>query len=107
VTGGGEGDGLHILSRDSGRLTFVLTQKESSILYHVQEVLSFGRVILDKVSNCYRFIIEDLSSMYKLAHLFNGNIILENRIDQLAKWLSVLESKGYPISANLTPVSIN
>jgi len=100
-----EGDGS-ILNRDSGRLTFILTQKESSILYHVQEVLGFGRITLDQDSNCYRFIVEDLASIYKLAHLFNGNIILENRIDQLTKWISVLESKGYPISANLTPVSI-
>jgi hypothetical protein len=79
-----EGDGS-ILSRVSGRLTFILTQKESSILYHVQEVLGFGRVNFDQGSNCYRFIVEDLASIYKLAHLFNGNIILVNRIGQLTQ----------------------
>jgi hypothetical protein len=59
-------------------------QKEDAILHHVQEVLGFGRVTFDKGSNSHRYIVEDYASIYKLAHLFNGNLVMDYRINQLA-----------------------
>jgi hypothetical protein len=37
-----EGDGAILESK--GRLSFVITQKDVRVLYHIQEVLGFGKV---------------------------------------------------------------
>ena len=92
-----EGDGAILTFND--RLKFVLTQKEGAILYHIQEVLGFGKVKkytnnLKKDSSSstspvnneyYRFIVEDFKHILILANLFNGNLVLPNRSKQLNK----------------------
>jgi hypothetical protein len=82
-------------------------QKEDLILYHVQEVVGFGRVTFDKGSNSHRYVVEDTASIYKLAHLFNGNLVMGYRIDQLANWIKVLQTKDYSIIEILTPITIS
>jgi hypothetical protein len=81
-----EGDGA-ILSYNN-RLRFVLTQKEGNILYHIQEILGFGKVTEFPqgrgTNKFYRFIVEDKTSIFILAHLFNGNLVLPHRQQQLA-----------------------
>jgi hypothetical protein len=81
-----EGDGA-ILSYNN-RLRFVLTQKESNILYHIQKILGFGTVTEFPqgrgTNTFYRFIVEDKTSIFILAHLFNGNLVLPHRQQQLA-----------------------
>lgn len=100
-----EGDGAILTFND--RLKFVLTQKEGAILYHIQEVLGFGKVKkytnnLKKDSSSstspvnneyYRFIVEDFKHILILANLFNGNLVLPNRSKQLNKWIDVLNNK--------------
>ena len=54
-----EGDGS-ILSSKSGHLSFVITQNEPNVLYHIQDKLGFGVVRYDKIAKCYRFIVRDL-----------------------------------------------
>lgn len=76
-----EGDGA-ILSFN-GRPTFVLTQKEGAILYHIQSVLGFGTV--RKTGYYYRYFVEDLKGVLLLCVLFNGNLVLPHRINQLAQ----------------------
>lgn len=96
-----------LITSSNNRLTFVITQKEDLILNHVQEILGFGRVTFDKDANCYRYIVNDLVSIFKLAHLFNGDLVLNNRINQLANWIKVLQTKDYSITEISTIVNIS
>lgn len=85
----------------------IIIQKESAILYHIQNTLAFGKVRYDKGANCYRFIVEDLSSLTKLAHLFNGNLFLKHRTEQFLNWINVLHSKSIFIVPNTNKVNIS
>lgn len=49
----GEGDGY--LGTFEGKLMFVLTQKESKILYHIRDTLKFGQV--REFEGFYRYIV--------------------------------------------------
>ena len=84
-----EGDGA-ILTYE-GRLRFVLTQKEGSILKHIQGVLGFGN--LREFKNYSRLIVENKQEIILLYHLFNGNLVLEHRKSQLSQWQEVLNKE--------------
>lgn len=87
-----EGDGA--ILEHKGRLRFVLTQKEGTILYHIQTILGFGKVRFypqGKGSNgFYRYIVEDNQNILILALLFNDNLVLSHRISQLSRWIQSL-----------------
>jgi hypothetical protein len=65
-----------------------LTQKETYILKHIQEVLGFG--VLRNFNDFSRLIIENKQDIILLYHLFNGNLLLEHRKYQLSQWQQVL-----------------
>ena len=95
-----EGDGA--ILNNNGRLRFVLTQKESDVLCAIQQKLGFGSVhqFRGETGNIfYRFKVLDLQSILVLAHLFNGNLVLPNRVLQFKKWFTVLNTR--PSLANL------
>jgi len=76
-----EGDGAILTTK--GKARFVLTQKEDTILHHIQEVLEFGTV---KQFNGYsRYIVSDTQSILLLLHIFNGNLVLSHRQKQLGE----------------------
>lgn len=82
-----EGDGAFLIGKDK-RLTFVLTQKETSILEHIHDTLGIGRV---RVYNNYgRYRVDDKKGILILTTLFNGNLVLHKRRMQIKKWLDVL-----------------
>lgn len=65
---------------------FVLTQKESGvpqILYEIKDILKLGYV--KEFDDFSRFIVRDQSSILLLYHLFNGNLHLKHKIDQLVE----------------------
>ena len=85
---------------------FVLTQKESKILYHIKDTLKFGQV--KEFDGFYRYIVsarfpstfslsffflkekkskekEERCDIFLLMNLFNGNLHLVPRIDQLVE----------------------
>lgn len=81
-----EGDGA--ILEHKGICKLVLTQKDSKVLIEIQKVLGFGKVkTFDKFS---RYIVQDNKNCLLLYLLFNGNLVLEHRIDQLYKWYSSL-----------------
>ena len=84
-----EGDGA-ILTYD-GRLRFVLTQKESSILRHIQKVLGLGK--LHDFNHYSRLIVEKKQEIRLLYYLFNGNLVIEHRKWQLNQWQKVLNKE--------------
>jgi hypothetical protein len=62
---------------------FVLTQKESKILYEIKDILKFGYV--KEFDDFSRFIVRDQSSILLLFHIFNGNLHLKSKVDQLVE----------------------
>jgi hypothetical protein len=89
-------------------MDFVLTQSEKLVLDHIAEVLQFGYVVAfpqNKRSNAFhRYFVKDKQSLLMLAHLFNGNLALTHRINQLSKWFKIIpELTNYFIG---TPVNI-
>ena len=79
-----EGDGAWLINQDK-RLVFVLTQKETAILNHVQETLGIGRV--RTYGHFSRYRVDDKKNILVLIALFNGNLILDKRKIQIKKWL--------------------
>ncbi|KAJ1566190.1 NADH:ubiquinone dehydrogenase subunit 5 [Nowakowskiella sp. JEL0078] len=92
-----EGDGS-IITNGDGSLSFVVTQAEKAILDHIQVTLGFGKVVFDYSNDCWRYIVSDLPSIYELALLFNGNLFLEHRINQLSSWVEGLQARNYLIN---------
>jgi len=77
-----EGDGY--LGTTDGKLIFVLTQKESKILYHVKDTLKFG--FIQNFDEFSRYVVTNQKDIFLLMNLFNGNLHLPLKIDQLLKW---------------------
>lgn len=85
-----EGDGYLVINENI--LAFVLTQKESKILYEIRDILNFGYVKeFDKFS---RFIVRDQSHVFLLFHLFNGNLHIKHKIGQLVEWSKLFNTKN-------------
>jgi hypothetical protein len=85
-----EGDGALLIS--NGRPRFILTQKESTILFHIVDYLGFGTVRKFTTENTtfYRYVVEDFKGVLLLALIFNGNLAIPNRINQLSKWIECI-----------------
>jgi hypothetical protein len=81
-----EGDGA-ILTLKNNRLRFVLTQKETNILNHINETLGIGRV--KTYGQFSRFIVDNKKDICILTALFNGNLVLNKRNIQFRKWLNI------------------
>lgn len=94
-----EGDGAIQTYANGTRVRFVLTQKESAILYYIQNKLGIGAVKhfpQGKSSNkndFYRFIVDNPSHILLLAFLFNHNLALTHRIHQLSLWVKALNDR--------------
>lgn len=88
-----EGDGSLVTS--NGRLQFVLTQKESAILFHIANYLGFGyvRKFTSGKVTYYRYIVQDLKGVLLVTIIFNGNLAIPKRINQLSKWIDCLNGK--------------
>ena len=115
-----EGDGA-IQTYDEGkRVRFVLTQKESNILYKIQYKFNIGVVkhfpqgkslaSRPRVKNndFYRWMVDNPSHILLLAFLFNGNLAQNHRIKQLALWVNALNNRfgSETIKLNNIPVSV-
>jgi len=94
-----EGDGA-IQTYDNGkRVRFVLTQKESAILYFIHNKLNIGIVKhfpqgkSGKNNDFYRLIVDNPSQILLLAFLFNGNLVMDYRIKQLSLWTQSLNRR--------------
>jgi LAGLIDADG endonuclease len=81
-----EGDGA--LMNYKERLTFVITQKDSKVLHEIQNVLGFG--VIKDFKGFSRFIVSNNSDCFLLYLLFNGNLAIFSRINQLNKWYIIL-----------------
>lgn len=96
-----EGDGAILTTK--GKARFVLTQKEDTILHHIQEVLEFGKV--KQFNGYYRYIVSDTQSILLLLHIFNGNLVLSHRQKQLGVWIDTL-NKSENLNLALNPILV-
>lgn len=96
-----EGDGY--LGINEGKPVFVLTQKESKILYEIMDILKFGHV--KEFDGFYRYIVREQSNVFLLFHLFNGNLHLIPRIEQLKEWSTQWNSKVNNKYNQLKPIT--
>ena len=109
-----EGDGAIQTYGEGKRVRFVLTQKESAILYNIQHKLDIGVVRhfpkgKSGINNdFYRLMVDDPSHILLLAFLFNGNLACAARIQQLALWVNALNNRfgSETIKLNNTTVLI-
>lgn len=94
-----EGDGAIQTYANNTRVRFVLTQKESDILHHINKILGIGIVkhfpqgTSGNKNDFYRLIVDNPSQILLLAFLFNGNLALTHRIKQLSLWSKVLNKR--------------
>lgn len=96
-----EGDGgLHTYG---SYFIFGLTQKEEPVLQEIQSVLGFGRVYFDSSSNAYRYRVTAKSEILKLAILFNGRLATINKINQLKRWIDVLNAETSQVKLIFNP----
>lgn len=109
-----EGDGAIQTYANGTRMRFVLTQKESLILYDIKNKLNIGEVKhfpqgkSGKNNDFYRLMVDNPSHILLLAYLFNGNLALNHRIEQLTLWVNVLNNRFglNTIELNSTPVTV-
>lgn len=88
-----EGDGsLVVNSRQN--LTFVVTQGTGDIqvLRIIQETLGFGNVI-SQGKTVSRYVVHNLTDLYKILCILNGNLILPSRQTQFLKMVSIFNQK--------------
>ena len=97
-----EGDRAILAYKNRAR--FVLTQKEGAILYHIQEVLGFGTV--RQFGSYFRFIVDDKANILMLYHIFNGNLVLQHRVNQLTIWYTVMNSALTPYTSLITTLML-
>lgn len=87
-----EGDGALCCDKDN-ILSFVLTQKEKTILFHIQSILGFGNVNYDNLAKCWRYRVSSLPLIFVLAKLFNGKLVMVHRIKSWLLGLKYLNQK--------------
>lgn len=94
-----EGDGAIQTYGNGTRVRLVLTQKESAILYYIQKKLGIGIVkhfpqgTSGNKNDFYRWIVDNPSHILLLAFLFNSNLALTHRIQQLSLWVQPLNNR--------------
>lgn len=98
-----EGDGY--LGVNENRPVFVLTQKESKILHEIRDILQFGYV--KDFDGFSRFIVRDQVNVLLLFYLFNGNLHIEHKINQLEAWFSLLNKEHRNLKVLSKPVKLS
>lgn len=94
-----EGDGAIQTYANGTRVRFVLTQKESAILFHIRNILGIGTVKhfpqgrSGNKNDFYRLIVDNPSHILLLAFLFNGNLAITHRIQQISLWVQALNNR--------------
>lgn len=89
-----EGDGA--ILEHKGIPSFVLTQKDDSVLHEIYARLKIGKVkhFYDNKGNrkYSRYIVSENKDIFLLYLLLNGNLVLQYRVNQLSKWYTALSN---------------
>uniref|UniRef100_UPI002E797125 LAGLIDADG endonuclease n=1 Tax=Pallidohirschioporus biformis TaxID=50381 RepID=UPI002E797125 len=81
-------------SKTRNSLQFVITQstEDINILHYIKETLGFGTVIKQGVRTS-RYVVQDLTNLYLIILLFNGNIVLPTRKKNFKEFLEIFNQK--------------
>ena len=95
-----EGDGSFIISNK--KCYFCINQKDIKILYKIKANLGFGQVFKYVQNNKIyaRYIVQDKKNCERLAHIFNGNLVLNKTNARFQIWIkelniNLLKTKGF------------
>jgi hypothetical protein len=69
-------------------LTFVITQKDPKVLFEIQIILGFG--VVKHFKGFSRYIVSNNIHCFLLYLIFNGNLVINYRVDQLNRWYNTL-----------------
>ena len=83
-----EGEGSFIIN-NRGDLAFVITQSTTDIkvLYFIQETLGFGKVVSQSIKTS-RYVTQSKKEIEIIISIFNGNMILPTKLDNLDKFIT-------------------
>jgi hypothetical protein len=89
-----EGDGSFVINKTRKNLQFVITQstEDIAILQFIQENLGFGKVI-KQGNRTSRYVVQDLTNLYLIILLFNGNLVLPSRKENFKDFLDNFNQK--------------
>ena len=89
-----EGDGSFVISKTRNNLAFVISQstEDIEILNYILKELGFGK-INKQGQRVSRYIVQDISNLYLIILLFNGNIILPSRKKNFKDFLENFNNK--------------
>jgi hypothetical protein len=93
-----EGDGSFIIT-SKGDLSFVIIKetKDIQILNYIKDNLGFGSVIKQSKTTS-GYIVKNNIYLYMIGLLFNGNIVLNTKLEKFNKWLDLLNKKIEKVS---------
>lgn len=88
-----EGDGSFTLSNK--RCYFSINQKDIKLLYKIKNNLGFGKVLkyTQNKKTYGRYIVQDQKNCQRLAHIFNGNLVLIKTNIRFKIWIKELNIK--------------
>nr|YP_009367923.1 putative LAGLIDADG homing endonuclease [Hazenia capsulata]ARK14904.1 putative LAGLIDADG homing endonuclease [Hazenia capsulata] len=87
-----EGDGCFLITGSKTNCSFIINQKDISLLYKIRTRLGFGKVTtyVQEGQMYGRYSVHSQKDCLRLAYLFNGNLILNKTNKRFIKWLKVL-----------------
>lgn len=96
-----EGNGSFIVTKRR-TLQFVITNSsvDVQILYYILKNLGFGKVIPES-NKRHRFIVEDISHIFLICLIFNGNMVFFTRNARFLTFLSVFNELALRLKFNL------
>lgn len=98
-----EGDGAILTQKK--KLIFVITQKDPKVLHEIKDVLNFG--LVKDFNKFSKFLVNNNSDCFLLYLIFNGNLVISSRINQLNKWYIVLlELKKLQVTNNFGLITV-
>lgn len=91
-----------------GNLMFVITQStvDIQVLHYIEQELGFGRVI-KQGHKTSRFIVQDISNLYILIQLFNGNIVFPSKQNSFFQFVSHFNKlSNFPTVATINTLTL-
>lgn len=84
---------FHISNKNQLILTITQGYKNIYVLYYIQEILGFGKVI-KQGSRTFRYVVQDKVGIKEIINLVNGNLYLEKRKNQFKLFLENWNEKN-------------
>lgn len=88
-----EGDGYISKPSSSNPPRLVITQKELDVLIYIQQIWGSGIISFNPSNNCHYLTFSILEDIYLFSLLFNGNLVLQGKRNQLAVWIELINVK--------------